>query len=75
MNTCTADLSDKIPFEGWLVLGWVLAMSNHVIEMRMKIKGEEKLTAKTERGREVKVAERQINVEMDGVKKILLFFF
>lgn len=36
-STSTVDLSDKLPFEGWLVPGWILAMSNRVIELMRKI--------------------------------------
>lgn len=43
MSTCTVDLSDKLPFEGWLVLGWILAMSHRVIEMMREIEVEERL--------------------------------
>lgn len=42
LSTCAVDLSDKLPFEGWLMLGWILALSNRVIEVVRKIEAEEK---------------------------------
>lgn len=41
LSTCTADLSDKLPFEGWSVPGWNLGMSNRVTTM-MKTEAEER---------------------------------
>lgn len=50
LSTGIVDLSDKLPFEGWLLLRRILAMSN-VIEMRRKTEGEERLTGgRGERG-------------------------
>lgn len=37
------------------MLGWILAVGNHVIEMRREIEGEEKL-----RGTKAKLAERHM---------------
>lgn len=49
LSTGIVDLSDKLPFEGWLLLRRILAMSN-VIEMRRKTEGEERLTGEEGRG-------------------------
>lgn len=49
LSTCTVDLSDKLPFEGWLVLGWILAMSNRVIQRVWEIEVEGPLTAERRR--------------------------
>lgn len=51
---CTEDLSDKLPFEGWLVLCW--------------IRDEEENRGETE------MAERQINVEIYGIRKKKSYF-
>lgn len=50
LSTVIVDLSNKLPFEGWLVLGWILAISNCVIEMRRRIEGEEKLRGEVGEG-------------------------
>lgn len=34
------DLSAELPFEGWWVPGWILAMSNRVKEMMTRMEAE-----------------------------------